>query len=43
MINLKVGHGNLGPRGMVGRIYLGDYLISLHTLSVSSGAHGYRD
>ena len=26
------GVANLGPRGMVGRIYEGDHLTSLHTL-----------
>ena len=34
---------NLDPRGMVGRIYVGDYLTSLHTLSFSSQPHGFRE
>ena len=29
--NEPVGVVNLDPRGMVGRIYLGDHLTSLHT------------
>ena len=32
---------NLDPRGMVGRIYVGDQLTSLHTLSISSRSHGF--
>ena len=27
---------------MVGRIYVGDHLTSLHTKSISSGPHGFR-
>ena len=31
------GVANLDPRGMDGRIYVGDHIILLHTKSVSSG------
>ena len=34
---------SLDPRGMVGRIYVGDHQTLLHTKSVSSGPHGFRD
>ena len=37
------GMANLDPRGMVGRIYVGDYQTLLHTKSVSSGPHGYQE
>ena len=33
---------NLDPRGMVGRIYVGDHLILLHTKYLSSGPYGFR-
>ena len=34
---------NLDPRGMVGRINVEDHQILLHTKSVSSGPHGFRE
>ena len=34
---------NLDPRGMAGRIYVGDHQTLLHTKSVSSWPHGFRD
>ena len=34
---------NLDPRGMVGRVYVADHQTSLHTLSVSSGLHGFKE
>ena len=34
---------NSHPRGMVGRIYEGDYLSLLHTKYISSGPHGFRE
>ena len=34
---------HLDPRGMVGRIYVGDHQTSLHTQSVNSGPHGFRE
>ena len=37
------GVANLDPRGMVGRIYVGDHLTSLHTLSISAQPHGFRE
>ena len=33
---------NLDPRGMVGRIYVGDHLTLLHIKYLSSGPHGFR-
>ena len=35
------GVANLDPRGMVGRIYVGDHLTLLHTKSVSSEPQSY--
>ena len=37
------GVANLDPRGMVGRIYVGDHLKTLHTSSISSRPHGFRE
>ena len=37
------GRGKFGPRGMVGRIYKGDYLKLLHIKYKSSGPHGFRE
>ena len=37
------GVANLDPRGMVGRIYVGDKQKMLHTKSVSSEPHGFRE
>ena len=37
------GTGNLDPRGMVCRIYVGDHLTLLHTKYQSSGPHGFRE
>ena len=34
---------NLDPRGMVGRINVEDHQTLLHTKSVSSGTHGFRE
>ena len=36
------GVTNLDPRGMVGRIYVGDHLKLLHTKYLSSGPYGFR-
>ena len=36
------GMANLDPRGMVGRIYVGDHLTLLHTKYVSYGPHGFK-
>ena len=33
----------LDPRGLIGRIYVGDYFILLHTKYISSGPHGFRE
>ena len=37
------GLANLDPRGMVCRIYVGDYLLLLHTKYLSSGPYGFND
>ena len=37
------GVANLDPRGMVGRIYVGDHLTLLHTKYISSGPHGFGE
>ena len=34
---------NLDPRSMVGRIIVEDHQTLLHTKSVSSGPHGFRE
>ena len=38
-----LGVANLDPRGMVGRIYVGDHYTLLHTKYISSGSHGFRE
>ena len=37
------GVDNLGPRGLIGRIYIGDHWTLLHTKNVSCGPHGFRE
>ena len=37
------GVANLDPRGMVGRIYVGDHLTLLHTKYLSSRPYGSRE
>ena len=37
------GMANLDPRGMVGRIYVGDHQMLLHTKYISCGPHGFRE
>ena len=37
------GLANLDPRGMIGRIYVGDHLMLLHTKYLSSGPYGFRE
>ena len=34
---------NFDPRGMVGRIYVGDHFMLLHTTYLSSVPHGFRE
>ena len=34
---------SLEPRGCIGRIYVGDYQILLHTKYISCGSHGFRE
>ena len=40
--NEPQGVDNLDPRGMVGRIHVGDHLTLLHTKYLSSGPYGFR-
>ena len=42
-VNDPWGMANLDPRGMVGRIYVGDHYTFLHTKYMSSGPHGFRE
>ena len=37
------GVAGLDPRGLIGRIYVGDHLTLLHTKYLSSGPYGYRE
>ena len=37
------GMASLGPRGLIGRIFVGDYLMLSHTKYVSCGPHGFRE
>ena len=41
--NKPQGVANLDPRGMVGRIYVGDHLTLLHTKYLSSEPYGFRE
>ena len=41
--NEPQGVANLDPRGMVGRIYVGDHLTLLHTKYLSSEPYGFRE
>ena len=41
-VNEPQGMANLDPRGMVGRIYVGDHLMFLHTKYQSSELYGFR-
>ena len=34
---------NLDPRGLIGKIYVGDHLTLLHTKYISCGPHGFRE
>ena len=36
------GVASLNPRGLIGRIYVGDHETLLHTKYVSCGPHGFR-
>ena len=42
-VNDPQGVASLDLRGLVGRMYVGDYYTSLHTLSVSSRPHDFRE
>ena len=37
------GVTSLGPRGLIGRIYVGDHYTLLHTKYVSCMPHGFRE
>ena len=37
------GVASFGPRGLIGRIYVGDHQTLLHTKYVSCGPHGFRE
>ena len=37
------GMASLDPRGLIGRIYVGDHKTLLHTKYISSGPHGFRE
>ena len=37
------GVASLDPRGLNGRVYVGDHKTLLHTKYVSSGPHGFRE
>ena len=40
--NDSQGVASLDPRGMIGRIYVGDHYTLLHTKYISSGPHNFR-
>ena len=37
------GVANLDPRDMIGRIYVGNHFILLHTKYLTSGPYGFRE
>ena len=37
------GMTSLNPRGLIGRIYVGDHNTFLHTKYISCGPHGFRE
>ena len=37
------GVASLDPRGMIGRIYVVDHYILLHTKYISCGLHGFKE
>ena len=41
--NEPQGVANLDPRGMVGRLYVGDHLTMLHTKYLSAWSYGFRE
>ena len=41
--NEPQGVATLDPRGMIGRIYVGNHLMLLHTKYLSSGPYGLRE
>ena len=41
--NDPLGMASLGPRGLIGRIYVWDHLTLLHTKYVSCRPHGFKE
>ena len=41
--NDPLGVASLDPRGLIGRIYVGDHQTLLHTKYISCGPHGFRE
>ena len=41
--NEHLGMANLDHRDMIGRIYVGDHLMLLHTKYLSSGLYSFRE
>ena len=39
----SIGMASLDPRGLIGRIYVGDHKTLLYTKYISSGPHGFRE
>ena len=37
------GMASLDPRGLIGRIYVGDHLTLLHIKYIRCGPHGFRE
>ena len=42
-VNDPRGVAGLNPRGLIGRIYVGNHLTLLSTKYISSGLHGFRE
>ena len=42
-VNIPQGVAPLDPRGLIGRIYVGDHKTLLYTKYMSSGPHGFRE
>ena len=39
----SLGRGQFDPRGLIGRIYVGDHYTLLHTKYISCGPHGFGE
>ena len=42
-VNDPRGIANLDPKGLIGRIYVGDHLTLLHTKYISCWPYGFRE